>query len=90
MHGNTVINDDWKDYDKRKLRERSGNQVFRCDHEWEVNYLHSKIRKLYPAIAPNAIHEAIKTCCVSMPLPLLREMFVQYVMQQLLKNRDVV
>lgn len=83
MPGTQILNIDWVDYDKRKSRENKSNANFSCEAEWEVNYLVSKIRKVYPHFREQNIIKIIHECCQSMPAPRLRTEFVHRVMKNL-------
>ena len=60
-----VLNEDWEDYDNRKIRDKRDSAFFSCDEPWEVNYLIEKLRKRFPFKTDSAIREAIASCCKS-------------------------
>ena len=40
-----VLNEDWSDYDNKKIKGRLDSKDFACTEQWEVDFLISKIRK---------------------------------------------
>ena len=78
-----VLNEDWSDYDNRKIRDRRDSKDFSCTESWEVNYLLGKIRKVYPVYSEETIRNAIKACCQSVGAPHPRRSFVECVMKRL-------
>jgi len=78
-----VLNDDWSDYDDRKIRDRRDAKDFACTESWEVDYLIRKIQKNYPAYTEMQIRAAISACCTSLRSPHPRIGFVQCVMARL-------
>ena len=78
-----VLNEDWTDYDNRKIRDRLDTKIFSCSEEWEVYYLIFKIRSVYPDFSERKIKTAISSCCKSMEEGHPRESFVKCVMFQL-------
>src|SRR5215212_11310143 len=75
MPGTGILYDDWKDYDKRKSREKRNSSTFLCNEAWEVGYLISKIRKHHP-FPEAAVREAIRACCLESLPPQQRDEFV--------------
>ena len=82
MPGRGILYDDWKDYDKRKAREKHSDSFFNCSEPWEVRYLVSKIRKHHP-FPESVIRDAINFCCRESGTPNLRAEFVNCVMKKL-------
>jgi hypothetical protein len=78
-----VLNEDWSDYDNRKIRDLRDAKDFACTESWEVDYLVSKIRKVYPTYNENTIRNAISSCCRTVGAPHPRKAFVECVMQRL-------
>jgi hypothetical protein len=78
-----ILNDDWENYDNRKIRDNRDRSKFSCDEAWEVNYLIEKIKKYFPYKTENAIREAISSCCASVSAPRPREEFVACVVRKL-------
>ena len=85
MPGTILLQHDWKDYDKRKMREKRSTMMFCCKQPWEARYLASKILQLYPDITIDAVHRQILLCCMDMPQPVAREEFINQVMLKLIR-----
>lgn len=77
-----ILNEDWKDYDDRKIRGREDAAFFSCEEPWEVDYLVKKIRK-YKNNSETEIRNAIAACCKTVPAPRPRKAFVECVMSKL-------
>ncbi|KGO95110.1 hypothetical protein [Flavobacterium subsaxonicum] len=82
MSKETILNEDWADYDDRKKKEHD-KHFFSCEEEWEVDYLVKKIHGKFPSISTDKIRTAIKLCCNSVPAPRSRKTFVECVMNRL-------
>ena len=67
-------------YDNRKIRGPLDTKDFACTESWEVDYLVSKIRKVY---GEGAIRNAITSCCKTVGAPHPRKAFLECVMQKL-------
>lgn len=78
-----VLNDDWTDYDNKKITGKADAKNFACTEPWEVDYLASKIRRLYPQYTSELIRTAIKECCKIIGAPHPRKTFVKCVMERL-------
>ena len=78
-----VVNEDWEDYDNRKIRDGRDRSKFSCDEVWEVNYLIGKLKRHFPYKTENAIREAITDCCEMILAPRPREEFVECVISRL-------
>ncbi len=78
-----VLNQDWSDYDDKKRRGFSDTKDFACTEQWEINYLLSKIKRLYPLYPDQHILTAIATCCQTLKSPHPRKPFVECVMKRL-------
>lgn len=78
-----ILNEDWSDYDNRKIRDRWDAKDFSCTETWEVNYLVEKIRKVYPFYIDQNIRSAIVNCCAALGSPHPRKPFVECVMKRL-------
>ena len=74
-----ILNDNWSDYDKKK-KKWEDRFFFSCEESWEVDYLVSKIRKIYPLKSESAIRAAITSCCKEILAPRPRDKFVHCVM----------
>ena len=77
-----VLNEDWEDYDNRKIRGRQDSAFFSCEEPWEVEYLVKKILKFHPN-SEAKIRQAISTCCKEVPGNKPRKRFVECVMSKL-------
>jgi len=80
---NRILNEDWENYDNRKIRDNRDRSKFSCDEPWEVEYLLSKLRKHFPFKTDAALREAISACCRQVPGPRPREEFVGCVVRRL-------
>lgn len=78
-----VLNEDWSDYDNRKIRDNRDARFFFCEEQWERDYLIRKIQKFYPWYTKTMIDRAINQCCQSIMALRPREKFVQCVVQRL-------
>ncbi|MBK6835588.1 MAG: hypothetical protein IPG89_15465 [Bacteroidetes bacterium] len=78
-----ILNEDWTEYDNRKIRDSRDAKFFACTESWEVNYLKSKIRKYYPFTPEKTIDDTIKACCQSIDSPHPRKTFVECVAKKL-------
>ncbi|KYP14145.1 hypothetical protein [Flavihumibacter sp. CACIAM 22H1] len=77
-----ILKEDWSDYDNKK-KKWVDRFFFSCEEVWEIDYLVSKIRKVYPSISETAIRTAIASCCKEVPANRPREKFVRCVMSKL-------
>jgi hypothetical protein len=77
-----ILNDNWSDYDNRKKRYVD-RLFFSCEETWEVDYLVSKIKKIYPSKSEAAIRSAITSCCKEIPPNRPRDKFVRCVMSKI-------
>ena len=77
-----ILKDDWSYYDDKK-KKKEDRLFFACEESWEVDYLVSKIRKIYPSKSELLIRAAITSCCKEMPAPRPREKFVRCVMSKI-------
>jgi hypothetical protein len=78
-----VLQEDWQDYDNKKIRDGRDGSKFSCEEPWEVDYLVEKLKKHYPYKTESSIREAIRECCKTVPAPRLREKFVECVTARL-------
>jgi len=78
-----VLNEDWSDYDNRKIRDKRDGKDFACRESWEIDYLVNKIRRVYPQYNEAAIRNAIGSCCRMIGAPHPRVKFVECVMTRL-------
>lgn len=79
----SILNDDWSEYDDRKKRGGSDKRDFACTESWEVEYLIRKIQRHHPNIATDQIRIAIKACCNQVGAPHPRPAFISCVMKKL-------
>ncbi len=79
-----VLNEDWEEYDNRKIRDQRDRAFFSCEEPWEVNYLVNKLRRRFPLKSDAALREAITACCRSVPGNKPRTKFVECVVNRLL------
>ena len=77
-----ILNDNWSDYDNKKKRWED-RFFFSCEESWEVEYLVSKIKRIYPSKSEAAIRAAISSCCKEIAGNKPREKFVRCVMGKL-------
>jgi hypothetical protein len=80
---NRILNEDWTDYDNKKIRDSRDARFFSCEERWEVEYLLSKIRKHLPGKTEDQIKEAIAHCCRTIHGNKPRKEFVACVMGRL-------
>lgn len=78
-----VLNENWDDYDNKKIRDKRDARFFSCEEPWEVDYLVKKIMKHLPGKSEQEIIEAIARCCKIVPAPRPREEFVKCVFNRL-------
>lgn len=78
-----VLNEDWSDYDNRKIRDRRDTRFFAFTENWELDYLIRKYKKAHPYLTEAAIKTAISECSVKTAAPLPREQFIQCVSERL-------
>ncbi len=78
-----VLNEDWSDYDNRKIRDSRDARFFACTETWELDYLVNKIRKVYPQYSEYIIRITITTCCRTVGSPHPRWEFVECVIRRL-------
>lgn len=84
MSTHSVLHEeDWSDYDNRKIRGGSDRNDFACTESWEVDYLVKKIHNQHPDISTDQIRAAIKACCAQLRAPHPRAAFVTCVMKRL-------
>jgi hypothetical protein len=74
-----ILNEDWSDYDNRKIRDNRDKSKFSCEESWEVDYLVRKTQKHFPLKTEAQIRTAITSCCLTVKAPRPREEFVKCV-----------
>ena len=77
-----VLNEDWSDYDNKKIRDNRDARFFSCEESWEVEYLLKKISR-YVSKADWQIRQAISECCKSISGNKPRKALVECVMAKL-------
>lgn len=78
-----ILNEDWSDYDNKKIKDSRDAKDFACTEIWEVDYLKNKIKKLFPYLTDAQILLAIKACCEQIGSPHPRRAFVKCVSDRL-------
>jgi len=46
-----ILEEDWSDYDNKKIRDNRDAKFFACTETWEVDYLKEKIKRQPPSIS---------------------------------------
>ncbi|GAA4204905.1 hypothetical protein GCM10022289_23590 [Pedobacter jeongneungensis] len=77
-----ILNEDWNEYDNRKIRDKRDAKFFSCEEKWEVDYLVAKIKK-HKSNPEQEIRNAIAACCKTVSAPRPRKQFVECVMSKL-------
>jgi len=77
-----ILNEDWEDYDNRKIRDARDGRFFSCEEPWEVDYLVKKIKK-HSIRSEQEIRNAIVSCCRTVAAPRPRKALVECVMSKL-------
>jgi hypothetical protein len=77
-----ILKEDWSDYDNRK-KKWEDRFFFSCEESWEVDYLVTKIKKIYPLKTDTAIRAAITSCCKEITGNKPRKEFVYCVITKL-------
>ena len=83
MSGIRILNENWDDYNDRKIRELHDPEAFSCKENWEVDFLVSKIRRAYRHFSEELIKDAIRACCKNLNDARPRKDFVNCVMMRL-------
>jgi hypothetical protein len=83
MSGIRILKENWQDYNDRKIRENNDPEVFSCKDSWEVDFLVSKIRRVYRHFSEELIKNAIRACCHNVTDARPRKDFVNCVMMRL-------
>ena len=83
MSGIRILNDNWDDYNNRKIRDNHDPASFVCNEKWEVDFLIGRIRRVYSHFSEELINNAIKACCRNTEGPRPRKDFVNCVMMRL-------
>ena len=83
MSGIRILNENWEDYDDRKIRDHNDPTEFVCSEKWEVDFLVGKVRRVYSHFSEDLIKNAIKACCNNTLVSRPRKDFVNCVMMRL-------
>ena len=83
MSGIRILNENWEEYNERKINEQSDPAEFVCTEKWEVDFLTGKIRRVYAHYSEELIKNAIKACCNNVQVSRPRKDFVNCVMMRL-------
>jgi hypothetical protein len=83
MSGLKILKENWEDYNNRKIKEQNDPDVFSCNESWEVEFLVSKIRRVYRHFSEELIKSAITSCCANVKDSRPRKDFVNCVMMRL-------
>ena len=83
MSAQRILNENWSDYDNKKIRDNRDSKYFACDEKWEIDYLIRYIKKHYPYHNDAQILNAIASCCKTVPAPRPRIDFVECVVSKL-------
>ena len=78
-----VLNEDWSEYDNRKISDGRDRAFFSCEESWEVEFLVRQIRKHKPMKSDAEVKSAIAYCCRFIPGNKPRKAFVECVMDRL-------
>jgi len=74
-----VLND-WKEYDQKKIKDGLDPLYFIWNESWEIHYLKTKIKYVYPVYDELMIFEAIDASCISEKIKIVRSDFVKKVL----------
>lgn len=77
------LNENWSDYDNKKIRDKRDSRYFDCEEAWEKEYLLNQIKKHLPSRANSQIVNAIESCCKTVAAPRPRKIFVECVVSKL-------
>jgi hypothetical protein len=83
MSAQRILNENWSDYDNKKIRDKRDSRYFACDEQWEIDYLVIYIKKHFPFHTDTQILNAIASCCKTIPAPRPRKEFVECVVSKL-------
>jgi len=78
-----VLNEDWSNYDNRKIRDSRDSRFFSCEEQWEVDYLLEKVHRHLTHKTEAEIKDAILKCCKIIKTPRPRSEFVKCVFDRL-------
>lgn len=75
--------ENWIEYDNKKIKGKPDSKYFACTELWEVNYLKKIIKESHPQFTDSKITEAIQACCKTIGSPHPRKTFVECVLKRL-------
>lgn len=78
-----ILNEDWSEYDNRKIRDGRDKSKVSCEETWEINYIVTKLRRHFPDKADMAIKAAMSECCQSIKAPRPRVVLMECVTKRL-------
>src|SRR5437764_94757 len=73
----------WEVYNRKKVNTGTASRYFLCNDNWEIDFLTSKIKTVYPWIHEMNIREAIKKSCNDLQPKYPRKKFVSAVLKKL-------
>lgn len=83
MTNSLLQEENWADYDNKKIRDGRDSRFFACTEQWEVDHLKKLLKKYFPSISESKINEAIQTCCKSIEAPRPRKEFIECILKHL-------
>jgi len=75
--------ENWTDYDNKKIKDQRDGRFFACTEKWEVDYLKDLIKRKHPRFSEDQILSAIQNCCITIPAPRPRKTFIECVFKRL-------
>lgn len=78
-----LLEEDWKDYDDKQIRDNRDGNFFACSEKWEIDYLKNLIKRKFPKLSDQQISTAIEECCKSIVASSPRKTFVECVAKRL-------
>jgi hypothetical protein len=85
MPGAIILNEDWSEYDKRKMANSEEVHLFNCKEGWEATYLFNVLQKRFDfLLSETTVLKAIDSTCKEMDEPVSREYFLDEVMLKLI------
>lgn len=75
--------ENWKEYDNKKIRDSRDRKFFACSESWEVEYLKNLIKSKHSRFSEVQILNAIKNCCETNKAPHPRREFTECVLKKL-------
>jgi hypothetical protein len=75
--------ENWTDYDDKKIKDSRDRKFFACSEFWEVDYLKNLIKRKHSRFSEEQILNAIKNCCATNKAPHPRKEFTECVIKKL-------